>query len=365
MTTSDIRQDSQDSYLQIGDLGNLGAGTTIPRPTETDAWLAARRVFFNASAAATLFDEHPFTTLTDVVRSKLTPADEPFSNDAMRRGTHLEPAIANWWSDEHGIAVYEPDVLYVRGEWMATLDRRIVGNETDAVEIKTTARYVSRPEPHWVWQCQAQMYCADLERVHLVVLDASMRLQTFVIERDEQAIAELVERAHQVMCYLAVDQWPPSVPKSTEVLRHTDRVVELTLSAAETFTAWLAVREQLHELEQLETAHKAALVELLGDAQAATIEGVPVLTFRSHSRSSIDLDRLRKEHADLAAELSTEQVVRVLRPVQSKEQPMTTTTEPTTALDDETEAQWDAYWTWRTEHPDEYEQLLAERDQWC
>ena len=40
-----------------------------------------------------------------------------------------------------------------------------------------------------------------------------------------------------------------------------------------------------------------------------------VLTYRSHTRSNIDLARLRAEHADLVAELSTETVVRVLRPM--------------------------------------------------
>ena len=101
----------------------------------------------------------------------------------------LEPAIANWWSDDHGLAVVEPDVLYVRGSIMATLDRRIVGNDTDAVEVKSTAKYVSRPERYWWWQCQAQCYAADLERVHLAVLDASMSLSNYVVERDDEAIA--------------------------------------------------------------------------------------------------------------------------------------------------------------------------------
>ena len=98
-------------------------------------------------------------------------------------------------------------------------------------------------------------------------------------------------------------------------MRHTDRVVELDADARRrTSRRWLAAREQLHELEAVEAAHKAELVAILGDAQAATVDGRQVLTYRSHTRSNIDLTRLRAEHADLAAELSTESVVRVLRP---------------------------------------------------
>ena len=94
------------------------------------------------------------------MRAKLEPL-EPVDdgNAATRRGQYLEGAIAEWWSDEHGIALYEPDVMYVRGPILATLDRRIVGNDTDAVEIKTTAKHVAGPERYWWWQMQAQMYC--------------------------------------------------------------------------------------------------------------------------------------------------------------------------------------------------------------
>jgi putative phage-type endonuclease len=154
------------------------SGSTIARPPDTADWLEARRPYFNASAAAALFHEHPFLTLAGVVHSKLEPGVGDVENAAMRRGRHLEAAIASWWSEEHGLALYEPDVMYAAGPLLATLDRRIVGTDTDALEIKTTAKYVTGPERYWWWQVQAQMYCADLHRVHVAVLDASMSLAT-------------------------------------------------------------------------------------------------------------------------------------------------------------------------------------------
>lgn len=292
--------------------------TTIPRPADEAAWLAARRAFWNASATAALFGEHPFVTLTDVVAAKLDPAAEPHINAAMRRGQFLEPAIALWFSELSGIALVEPDVLYVRGEVMATLDRIPVGVSDEAIEIKSTSRHVNGCERSWWWQVQSQCYAAELSKVHVVVLDAGMSLQTFVVERDDDAIERIVEAAHRVMAYVNVGQWPPSVPRSVDPIRHGDTVVELDDTAREHLAGWLAVREQLHELEALEVVHKEALTEILGEAQAATVEGVPVLTYRSHTRSNIDLGRLRREHSELATELSVEQVIRVLRPVERK-----------------------------------------------
>jgi putative phage-type endonuclease len=287
--------------------------TTITRPADTADWLEARRPYWNASAAAALLHEHPFLTLAAVVRSKLDPTVAAVENAAMRRGRHLEAAIASWWSEEHGIALYEPDVMYAAGPLLATLDRRIVGNDTEAVEIKTTAKHVSGPERYWWWQVQAQMHCAELERVHLAVLDASMNLASYLVERDDQAIERLVTAATDVMDHVALGEWPPTVAHDPPS-RHGERVLELDHQGVADLEAWLAVRDQLHDLEAVEEAAKRRLACALGDAQAATIGGAVVLTYRSHERSSIDLRRLRAEHADLAAELSTISSVRVLRP---------------------------------------------------
>lgn len=286
---------------------------TITRPSDRDEWLAARRPYFNASAAAALFHEHPFLTLAEVVRSKLEPRTVDAENAAMRRGRHLEQAIAGWWSEEHGIALYEPEVMFAAGPLLATLDRRIVGNDTEAVEIKTTAKHVSGPERYWWWQVQAQMHCAELTRVHLAVLDASMNLATYVVERDEEAIGRLVVAAEEVMHHVLLGEWPACVAHDPPP-RHTDRVVELDDQAVVDLERWLVLRAELADLEAREEAAKHRLVCAVGDAQAATVGGAVVLTYRSHERSSLDLKRLRAEHGDLAAELTTTSTVRVLRP---------------------------------------------------
>ena len=140
---------------------------------------------------ATLFDEHPFTTLTDVVRAKLEPpaASRPRTPRCAEAATS-RPAIAEWWSDEHGIAVYEPDVMYVRrpaaGDARPAHRRQRHRRRRDQDDGQATS---AGPSATGGGRCQAQMYCADLERVHLAVLDASMTLATYVVERDDDAIA--------------------------------------------------------------------------------------------------------------------------------------------------------------------------------
>ena len=145
-----------------------------------------------------------------------------------------------------------------------------------------------------------------------------MQLATYVVERDEDAIARLVEGANEVMAYITVDEWPPSVPKTTDVARHTTASSRLSPRIGRCSTTGWPRATTCTTPRNARPACKRRLTEVLGDAQAATIDGRQVLTYRAHTRSSIDLDRLRAEHHDLAAELTTQTLVRVLRPITGK-----------------------------------------------
>ena len=199
---------------------------------------------------------------------------------------------------------------------MATLDRRIVGNDTDAVEIKSTAKYVSRPERYWWWQCQAQCYCrrpraGPPRRARR--LDEPGDLRRRAGRRGDRPARATGQRGDGLRRGRPVAAL--GAPHRRGAATHRPQSSSSTTTPPSTSPPGSPCGTSSHDLERLEAAHKAALVEALGDAQAATIDGRPVLTYRSHTRTNIDLTRLRAEHAELAAELSVEQIVRVLRPV--------------------------------------------------
>ena len=204
---------------------------------------------------------------------------------------------------------------------MATLDRRIVGNDTDAVEIKTTAKHVSRPRALLVVagarrRCTAPTSSGSTSSCST----PRMSLATYVVERDDDGHRPTRRRRQRGDGATShVGEWPPIGRRHDPPARHTDRVRRARRPTAAADLDGVARRHgrSCTSSRRVEAAHKAALVAVLGDAQAATVDGRPVLTYRSHTRSSIDLTRLRAEHADLAAELSTEQVVRVLRPTRT------------------------------------------------
>ena len=184
--------------------------TTIDMP-EREAWLKFREAYWNASDTAALFGDHPYCTTADVAVRKLT-GKRPAENAQMYRGRRLEAAVAEWWSDEHGIAVYPADRLFLHDELvLATPDYLIVGVDDECLEVKTTAHTVIEPERYWWWQVQAQCLAGDLRRVHLAVLDRSMDLQTFVVERDDEACTQIAERAAIFMEAIRAEQMPDDV----------------------------------------------------------------------------------------------------------------------------------------------------------
>jgi putative phage-type endonuclease len=297
--------------------------TTLPRPADREAWLDLRESYFNASDAATLFGEHPFTSLGDVAVRKLTGHRQRDDNQAMTRGRRLEDAIAAWWSDEHGLAVYEPDVLHLRAPILATLDRLIVGTDTDAVEVKTTAKKITRPERYWWWQVQAQCWAAGLDRVHLAVLDASMDLTTYVVQRDDDAIAELVARAQRFMDQVAKGVVPV---EADLVYRHLNVLavaaepsppVTLTAEQALAVDELADVRAKLRLLGDAEDRLKAEVAEALGTATEGRYGGDVVVTWRPVTSSRLDIAAVRARHPSVYAECSTATTTRHLRVVKS------------------------------------------------
>lgn len=290
----------------------------IPRPAERSEWLAARLDYFNASDTAALFGEHEFTSLADIATRKLTRDTAETGSAATRRGVHLEAAVAAWWADDHDVELYEPAELYVCDDVMATLDRRIAGVDDQAVEIKTTARRIFDPSPAWCWQVQAQLYATGFDRVHLVVLDATMELQTFPVDADPDAQTELAERASKFMDAVRRGRLPDGVELAYE---HHHRLapvddgstVALDDGGRALVDRLAAARRLRRAADDEEERVKALLAGMLGVAAVATYQQRPVLTWKTQTRRSVDVARLRRERPEIADEYRQDSTYRQMR----------------------------------------------------
>lgn len=299
---------------------------TIPKPGHRQEWLEARHPFVNASSCAALFDEHPFLSRADLAAEKLAPGPvDGGENVHMRRGRLLEPACAAWWEEETGVALVEPDVLYVKGRIMATLDRIPVGVSGVGVECKATSKPPHElPLRYWWWQAQAQMHAADLERVEIVAFAGDHAFHPIRVDREEAAIDALVKAADEFMSFIDMGMWPEGVaPRYEHVVQRfpehrPGRAVELDAEGVALLRRLQAATEVRLQAEKDEALAKAAVADMLGEAEAATYGGVEVATWRNNRPTSrVDYRALESAHPEVVEEFRREvpgaRVLRVTR----------------------------------------------------
>lgn len=287
--------------------------TTIPKPADRNEWLEARRGFFNASATAILWDRHPFQSPGDYATIKLT-GNEQAPTRAMERGTRFEEVVARWWADDHHCKLVEPDVLYVKGRVMATVDRMVesldpVFGEVAAgtpVEIKTTARPMRDVPQYWVDQCQAIMYATAAPEMVLVWLDSTMEVRWQAVLADFEFGVELARRADEFMSSIDLGVAPDWIEFSYDNLvalhPHPKGRLELDEEGAELVARLDIVRAIRRDAEADEEAVREQLARLLQGNEAGSWQGHDVITWKAaRPTKAIDVKRLAEENPELAA----------------------------------------------------------------
>ena len=178
------------------------------------------------------------------------------------------------------------------------------------VEIKTTAGYVSEPSPSWRIQAQAQMTCAELERVELAVLDASMDLGIYPVLPDPELEADLVARAETFLRAIRAGV----MPEGLEAWATDVETVEL----GDQEIGWLkqirGLRERIRGLESEAEVLRGMVGQRLGNASQGLYGGAPVVSYKPQTRRGIDVPALRRDHPEIAKQYGTETITRpVLR----------------------------------------------------
>lgn len=178
-------------------------------------WLALRQQGITATDAAVIANLSPYKTPYALWAYKTGRAVEPPVGDAALRGTILEPAVAAWYEQTHGVKLRESHgvVVLKRSPWaMASLDRTIVGSP-GIVEIKTSA------SPRWLMgvpdevqaQVQWQMLITDAPWCDVVALLGGLKFEVTRVERDRKYQALLFLKCEEWRLRHIIDDVPPAV----------------------------------------------------------------------------------------------------------------------------------------------------------
>lgn len=206
------------------------------------------------------------------------PPQEPSAE--MTYGHYLEPVLLKWFADQH------PELHVTPGRWMsaygwagATPD----GLFTEAETMRTGLVQCKTARQSWEWadgvpigyrdQVQWEMWVAG-EDVCYVVADVAMEFREYIVERDDERIAYLIEAGRAFMDSLAADAPPEINDGSTatyEAIRylHPDingEDVEIPTPLAVT---WLTAKRSAALWAEKEAAAKNRIAGILGDGKRA------------------------------------------------------------------------------------------------
>jgi predicted phage-related endonuclease len=208
--------------------------------------------------------------------------------------------------------------MYLNGRIIATLDG-LAAHPEKVFEAKTSTAYVQGDAclPEWYWQAQAQMFCTGTSVVTFIVLDRQLRITMFDVERNEQDQQHMVEQVQQFCESIDAGVLPENVPLTADqvTLLHPEPAgeVELGASGLDIVQRLQAVKEAIKELESEETELRNHLANMMRDADAGTVDGHKIITYKAQSTVRFDQKSFSDEHPDLLKKYQKKSSFRVMR----------------------------------------------------
>lgn len=293
------------------------------------AWLAWRREGIGASEIAAVVGLSPWQSPLALYLRKIGELPDTEPNTAMQLGNDLEPFVADQFHKRTGLHVtgeqtwcVHPELSFAR----CTVDGFVVESPSSLVsdalgvfEAKTTGN-LDRFDPlptHVELQVQWQMFVTDQQHAWVTAFGATQGgLDVRVIEvvRDETAIQRVLPIVTEFW-QRVLDRVPPPVKayhpsdardlaaafdepepeSSVELDDVSDMIDELRLRKAE-------AKQLEASIGQIENALKARL----GDAEAGTLDGEPVVTWKPVTSTRFDSKACKAQAPDVFERFATQ-----------------------------------------------------------
>ena len=281
-------------------------------------WLEWRKKGIGGSDAGAICGMNKYRSPIAVYLDKT--ADEVVEkpmNEAMRLGRDFEDYVKVRWMEETGKKAVRENYMLQHDEypWMlADIDRRVVG-ENAGLECKTCSPYAAGKwenngiPPEYVIQCLHYMAVTGADRWYLACLIYQRGMEYRVIERDEEAIKNLIQ--------IEKDFWENNVLKhempapdgseaADEALnmlypdsdpgKEVVEIEDLSLDRYDEINALIA--DLTAEKKQIEQSIKTEMKT----AERANLDGRAISWKSCSGREGVDTKRFKKDHPDLYEE---------------------------------------------------------------
>ena len=294
----------------------MAAAVRLPLVQRSDAWRLARRSLVTGTDLPVILGLSPWRCEADLADEKLGLAEGQPESVAMRRGTALEPLLAQLYTEATGRRVRRSRqmVRHPQIEWAAaSLDCAVVG-ERRLVELKTTGsrtRFADGLPDDVRAQVAWGLGCTGWPVADVLVMVGDDVLPPFEVEADPALFSDLVTVAADFRRRLA-EGGPFS--RSEERIRRDHpsddgSEVEADADTAEAVRALLDVRALIARHEETEKALKTAIEARMGDAALMTGPGFRVTWKRGKDRSETDWRSLAQGLISTLSETDRQTVV--------------------------------------------------------
>jgi len=297
-------------------------------------WLGARRIGGSDIAAIEQIDGAWGSPLTVWLNKTGQGHDEP-ETMYQRAGNRLEQPIAEWFSDETGIATVQPNPITIYGSRefpIATASPdRLTADASAWVEIKNvghhrTEEWSDGPPAHYAAQAQWQLAVSGLPVCYLAVLIGGQDFRWYPVEEDQARQAEMF--AHAAAFWELVESGTaPEVDgsnasKQAIAYRYSDADPDpieggeaLAIAVDRLARAKNAAKINDETLTKAENAVKL----ILREHDTGTVDGRVVVTWKEQSRRGLDTDAVRSHLGPDLAKFEKSSSFRVLRVSTTKE----------------------------------------------
>lgn len=266
---------------------------------DRSAWLADRKTGLGGSDIAAVLGLSPYKSAVDIFLEKTNQTPDSEMNDAMYWGTVLEDVVARHYAHTSGNRVQRINQMmrHPRHPWMlANIDRAIVTPGSRArfdsgkllgaegiLEAKTSSAYKAgewgTPDDedaiptHYTAQCMHYLAVTGLEWCDIAVLIGGQKYLSKRIERDDETILGMIERAEEFWFKHVVARVPPEPKTGEDALklfpRDSGREIEANPKALELLARARELKEQIAALElELDGDKKKGVGGVLGDIKA-------------------------------------------------------------------------------------------------
>jgi predicted phage-related endonuclease len=256
----------------------------------------------------------PLDEYTKIVNPETRP--DLSDNPHVRAGVYLEPVIRQMAIDvlqlpvrQCNVTKYHPAFPYMR----ANIDGKIAGAD-EGIEFKNRGYFQGKRYGEEgtdqvldseLVQCLWYLGITGWQRWHLAVLIGGYDLRHFIIERDEQLIADITEKARifwedHVQKRLPP---PPATNGDLKTLYPIDDGLAITATPdiALDFSALKLLKQTLAETEQAVSEIEIRIKNFIGTNSTLTdSEGNTLATWKAQTTKRIDTAALKKDLPDIA-----------------------------------------------------------------